>query len=450
MRLGFVWLGLAALVTLAGCGDSGKAPATGDAAAPQEAAGQGTEDLQGFGQGLEGAVEIAPGIFQTRGTANAQLVVTADGNVVIDTGLSNQPHVQEWLGAVNRAPITHLVLTHAHADHYSGAAALSDRDTEVIAHPEFLHNQRYLRELAPLLMARNAIFFPEDTPALPGFLSGAVKHLYPQAEPTRLVADRYAFEQGGVRFEVIATPGAEGSDSLSVWLPEQRILFTGDLYGHIFPMWPNLTTIRGERPRYPKPYMDSLDLVAELEPVMLVPSHFEPVEGRERIRDGVRRMRAAVAYVEQAVFEGMNAGKDVHTLMREIELPDELAVPEVHGKVSWGVRSIWEAYTGWFQLRSTTELYAVPPSVVHAELAALAGGADAVAGRAAARLAAGEPVAALHLVEVALAADRGHRAALEVRLGALEELQRRGGGVNHYETMWLRHRIERTRGQLGG
>ena len=64
-------------------------------------------------------------------------------------------------------------------------------------------------------------------------------------------------------------------------------------------------------------------------------------------------------YVNDATVAGMNEGKDVYTLMREIQLPDELAVGEGYGKVSWGVRSIWEGYAGWFHARSTTELYPV-------------------------------------------------------------------------------------------
>ena len=41
---------------------------------------------------------------------------------------------------------------------------------------------------------------------------------------------------------------------------------------------------------------------------------------------------------------GMNAGKDVYTLMREITLPPELDVGQGYGKVSWSVRAIWENY----------------------------------------------------------------------------------------------------------
>ena len=90
-------------------------------------------------------------------------------------------------------------------------------------------------------------------------------------------------------------------------------------------------------------------------------------------------------YVNDATVAGMNEGKDVFTLMREIRLPDELAVGEGYGKVSWGVRSIWEGYAGWFHARSTTELYPSPPDAVWAEVVTMAGGPDAIVTAAAGR-----------------------------------------------------------------
>ena len=442
MRARPAWLLVGAL--LAGCGAEEVPREASEPGSSEQ--GLRTRDLDHFGEDLDAAVRIHEVVYQSRGTANAQLVVTPAGNVVIDTGLPNQPRVQRQLRAADDGPITHLVLTHAHADHYGAASSFIEDGTEVIAHREFAHNQRYLKALAPTFLRRNRIFFPENVPNLPSF---ALERLYPTVEPTRLVDREYVFELGGLRFEVLALPGAEGSDGLCVWLPDQRILFTGDFFGHIFPMWPNLTTIRGERPRYPWPYVESLDRILELDPLMLVPSHFEPITDRAEIRAGVRRTRDAVAWVERAVIDGINDGKDVHTLMREIRLPDALSLPEVHGKVSWGVRSIFEAYTGWFHLRSTTELYAVPRGAIDPELVGLAGGTDPVAARGRARLDAGEPEAALHFADVALAADPTHEAALRVRLDALGALLERSGDVNHYEVYWLRHRIDETLAALG-
>ena len=46
-----------------------------------------------------------------------------------------------------------------------------------------------------------------------------------QSRPTPDVTfeDHYAFELGGIRFELLATPGGETMDSMVVWLPDRRI-----------------------------------------------------------------------------------------------------------------------------------------------------------------------------------------------------------------------------------
>ena len=41
--------------------------------------------------------------------------------------------------------------------------------------------------------------------------------------------------------------------------------------------------------------------------------------------------------------------------------------------MAWGVRAIWENYSGWFHHRSTTELYPVDPSDLSADIVELAG-----------------------------------------------------------------------------
>jgi alkyl sulfatase BDS1-like metallo-beta-lactamase superfamily hydrolase len=440
-------------ILLLACGpdeppSGGVAPTAGPGAAPDA---RKTEQLRDFGKDQTEPLEIAPGIFQARGVGNAHMVVTPEGNVVIDTGLTTQAgDLRDRLRQASDAPTRYVILSHAHLDHAGGTGEWLEDDPVVIAHRTFPETQRYLVDLVPYFIPKNKVYYPEDIPDLPiGMVSTIYRRMYPTIEPTLLIDEEYAFELGGTRFEVIPTPGAEGEDSISVWLPDQKILFTGDFFGPLFPMWPNLYTIRGEKTRFAMPYVESLDKVLALEPEMIVPSHFEPIVGKERIRQDVTRMRDAVLYVHDATVEGMNDGKDVHTLMREIQLPPELALSEGHGKVSWGVRTIWESYSGWFH-DETVQLYAVEPSTVWAEIVEMAGGPQAVATRARARLDAGRPVEALHLVAMSLEADPNDRTSLEVRLAALQELMRLGGGVNHSEVYWLKHRIAATEEALGG
>jgi alkyl sulfatase BDS1-like metallo-beta-lactamase superfamily hydrolase len=153
-----------------------------------------------------------------------------------------------------------------------------------------------------------------------------------------------------------------------------------------------------------------------------------------------------VQYVHDETVRGMNQGKDVHTLMREIRLPPALEVGEGYGKVSWSVRAIWETYAGWFHHASTTELYAEPASCVHADLVDLAGGPDALAKRARERLEAGDPVQALHLAEVALTPAPEHPEALSVSIAAHEKLE--AESENFWLSSWLRKQIREQRAKL--
>ena len=103
----------------------------------------------------------------------------------------------------------------------------------------------------------------------------------------------------------------------------------------------------------------------------------------------------------------------------------------------WYVRAIWEEHAGWFRLEGTTELYEVSPAAIWPELAELAGGPDALAERAAAHVAEGRPVEAMHFVEIALAAEPRDRAAREAQIAALEQLIERTGGKTYDELAWL-------------
>jgi alkyl sulfatase BDS1-like metallo-beta-lactamase superfamily hydrolase len=138
----------------------------------------------------------------------------------------------------------------------------------------------------------------------------------------------------------------------------------------------------------------------------------------------------------------MNAGKTVHQLMEEVVLPPELELTQMHGRVSWAVKSIWEYYATWFHFDTTTELYAVPRSAVYVDLATL-GSVDALAARAQEYVEARQPLHALHLMDVALEAEPRNRAALEARRAALSQLlvEAEATFQNTYELYWLRYRI---------
>jgi len=397
------------------------------------------------------ARELAPGVYQATGVGNVHVVETTEGDVVFDTGLTLQAAKQRAVleAALPGLDVDRVILSHSHADHASGSRVWVEEGVEVIAHAEFPEEQRYLKELEPYLHSRNRVLFPFIPEEPPGFGPLA----YGDVEVTTLVPDGapYTFSQGGVRFEVIAAPGAEGADNLVLWLPEQKILLSGDFFGPLFPQFPNVFTMRGEKVRKPIEYVRSLDLMIGLGPEMIVPSHKDPIFGRERIRADLVRMRDAVQYVHDETVAGMNAGKTVYQLMAEIRLPPELELSQAHGKVSWAVRSIWEYYATWFHFDDTTDLYPVPERAVWGEIVDVAG-VDALVAKALGHVERGEPVHALHLLKMVVDSGRADAAALDVQKRALEMLVEaaEAGEQNSYEIDWLKAQIRANAELRGG
>ncbi len=394
----------------------------------------------------EPAMDLGDGIWLSPGLSNSYMLSTDEGRVVLNAGMGFEgPLHRRAYDAVDTSPIHTLAFTQGHYDHVGGADHLRSDDAQLVAQENF-RVWRDDNERLEAFRSRNAAFAWID--AILAAMDyarelgiGEVAQARP--EPTVTFRDRLELHIGGRELHLIATPGGETFDSMVVWLPESRTLFSGNLTGPLFGHVPNLVTIRGDRYRDALTYIDSLDVLAELAPERLLTGHFDPIVGADRIAEEVAAMQEAMRWVHDRTVEGMNAGTDVHTLMREVTMPDHLDVGEGYGQTKWNVRAIWENYAGWFHHRSTTELYGVPASSITGDVVAAAG-ADTLAAAARTRLDAGEPVAALHLTDLVLAVEPGHAEARAVASAATQSLLDDTG--NFWESAWLRralHRLER-------
>jgi len=372
-------------------------------------------------------IKVNEAIRMVQGFGNTFMVTTSEGNVIIDTSIAMHARKHhQLLTAENKGPIKYIILTHAHGDHTGGVPLWKEAGTQIIAqknHVEFVH---YQTRLAGFFGKRNAAQFGLSFP-VPGTWAG---NYGGKIEPAILFDDKYEFTLGGVKFEIYRTPG-ETSDHLTVWIPKYKAAFTGDNYYESFP---NIYTLRGTEPRWALDYVNSLNTVLGFKPEIALPSHGRPVNGNQEITRRLTRYRDAIQYVHDEVVKGMNAGKDVYTLMHELKLPAALDVGESYGNLVWSIRGIYEGYVGWFDLKPAT-MYERPAASVYPDVVKLAGGPDAIAALATERVQAGDAVAALHLTDIALAADPRHRRSLEARLKALEILRNRCKNTN--ERGWL-------------
>jgi alkyl sulfatase BDS1-like metallo-beta-lactamase superfamily hydrolase len=370
--------------------------------------------------------------------SNVYLIKTAEGDIQVNSGMGFEaPTIAKELEPIRSGPLPYLILTQGHVDHVGGVRLLRQPETTVIAQKNNADCQADDERIKVVRSIQSSTWFPMSVAALK---SPEAAPLQDVPRPDILVDDRHDFTLGDLDVELLSVPGGETIDSLAIHLPQHRIVFSGNMFGPLFPHFPNLCTIRGDRYRFVEPYLASLGRIRDLEPELLITGHFDPIVGRELIRTCLDRLHDAVAYVHQMTLDGMNAGKDIFTLMRKIRLPDHLYVGEGYGKISIIVRAIWEQYMGWFKARATSELYSVQPADLYAELAELAG-VDAVVALGRAKFEAGDPEAAQLLAEVALAKAPAARGALSLSLDAHRTLLDRTSPPNFWEAGWLRPNI---------
>lgn len=383
-----------------------------------------------------GLIKVNEHIYQANGFGNTVMIVTDEGNVIIDTSMAQaaKQHKKK-LNSVDTGPVKYIIITHAHPDHNGGLRTWREAGTEVIAQKnqvEFLH---YLTRLSGFMSLNSVRQFPRFA----GFLKPRYQQMKKRGWPgnydakidaTILFDKEYEFELGGTKFVVFHTPG-ETYDQLSVWIPQYRAVHVAD---NFYDSFPNMYTLRGTKPRWALDYVDSINKVIKLEPEILVRGHGKPIVGKEKINKVLTRYRDAILYVHNETVKGMNEGKNVYTLMQEIKLPPELDFGESYGKVIWSIRGIYEGYAGWFDGKSS-RMYDLPHEAVYPELVKLAGGADTILKKAAEYIEKGEHLRALLLTDIAIAAEPANSNVLKVRISALKKLSEQS--TNSNEKGWL-------------
>lgn len=150
--------------------------------------------------------------------SNAGFVVTPAGVVVIDA-LGSPALAERLVGEirkVTRAPITHVIVTHYHADHIYGLQTFQALGARIIAHREA---KEYLNSETAQLR-----------------LQASRQELAPWVDAqTRLVeADEWldgdkTFIIGGMEFRLKNVGPSHTPEDLVIYLPQEKVLFAGDL-----------------------------------------------------------------------------------------------------------------------------------------------------------------------------------------------------------------------------
>ena len=391
----------------------------------------------------EKAVQVHERIYRSAGSTASYLIDAGGERVIVNTGMGYEaPHHLRLFGELDAGPTSTIITTQGHVDHVGGVSQFREPGTRYFAHRNNPKCQSDDKRIARFRNSTALTWFPQ----LPAKIGAFMKN-YPDAKPVQdiptpdvLFDSRLQLRAGELEIELIHTPGGETIDSLVVWLPQLRVAMLSNLFGPLFPHFPNFNTLRGDLYRFPVPYLDNVDRVRQLGAELLITGRHLPIEGAALIDACLARMRGAVEHVHDQTVGLINEGKDVYEIMRRVSLPPGLRVGQGYGKVPWAARTIFEAYTGWFRRVSTAELYGEDPADAAAALAERIDAKEVVA-LAREKLAAGAPATAIRLLEARLAHGED-RAATEQLLECHERLLETGD-ESFWESGWLRHEIAR-------
>jgi alkyl sulfatase BDS1-like metallo-beta-lactamase superfamily hydrolase len=325
---------------------------------------------------------------------------TAAGLVLIDT--ANAALAARTFAAIRRwddSPVHTVIYTHGHIDHTGGIQVIDEEaDARRMARPRIVAHRDVARRMERYKITQgfNSI--------VQGQQFNYPDYIYPvgQRQPDEVYDDMLSLTIGGERFVLFHGRG-ETDDATFVWLPDRRVLASGDFVIWMFPNAGNPRKVQ----RYAAEWAEALRRMQALRPEALIPGHGPVIFGASRaaqvLDDGATLLESLV----EQTLTLMNRGCGLDEVLQTVSAPAELlAKPYLRPKYDdpeFIVRAIWHLYGGWFD-GNPAHLKPAPAAELAAELAALAGGADKLANRAAALVAHGQTRLAAHLAEFAAGA----------------------------------------------
>jgi len=195
---------------------------------------------------------------------NPAFVVTGEGVVVIDPGSSVQAGrmVMKQLRTVTDKPVTHVLNTHIHGDHWLGNQAVLEvyPGAVLMAHPEMISRVGGLGEEWVSTVHRLSGGFTQGTRAV---------------FPTVAIGNAEELKTGGMTFRIHAPADAHSHTDIMIQVVEDSVVFGGDNF--LFKRLPQLddATFKGS--------IEACRVAASLNARHYVPGH-GPTGGLEIVK----------------------------------------------------------------------------------------------------------------------------------------------------------------------
>ena len=237
--------------------------------------------------------------YTAEGDPNTGVIVGDDAVMVIDTQATPvmAADVIRRIREVTDKPIDYVVLSHYHAVRVLGASAYGAR--HVIAS----------QDTRDLIVERGEQDKASEIGRFPR-LFNAVESVPPgMTWPTITFSGRMSIWLGKLEVQLLQLGRGHTKGDTVAWLPEQRILFSGDLVEY------GATPYAGDA--YFEDWPATLDALAALQPHALVPGRGAALTTPELVQAGLSGTKAFVSDLYAAVKAGAAAGKDLRAIYKD-------------------------------------------------------------------------------------------------------------------------------------
>ncbi|MEP6944180.1 MAG: MBL fold metallo-hydrolase [Betaproteobacteria bacterium] len=236
--------------------------------------------------------------YTAEGDPNTGIVIGDDAVMVVDTQATPvmAQDVIRRIRTVTTKPIRYVVLSHYHAVRVLGASGY--KPEHVIAS----------RDTYDLIVERGEADMKSEIERFPR-LFRAVESVPGLTWPTLVFEKRMTLWLGKLQVEIMQLGRGHTKGDTVVWLPQDKILFSGDLVEY------GATPYTGDA--YLTDWPATLDAVAALQAEKLVPGRGASLMDPAAVKAGLDGTRAFITQMFGSVREGAAAGKDLRTVYRE-------------------------------------------------------------------------------------------------------------------------------------
>ena len=391
-----------------------------------------------------GLFEVADGIWQVRGyDLSVMSVIEGETGWIIVDPLTVKETAAAGLKLVNdtlgERPVTGVIYTHSHADHFGGARGVISEDeieargVPVLAPAGFTESAVAENLIAGNLMQRRATLMfgntiPRSAEAVvgtglgPGLPRGTTGLVLPTEEIGGWGTER---EIDGVTFEFMDAGGTEAPAEFMFYLPEKRALCTAEVATATFH---NVLTPRGAKVRDALKWSRVIDraLADYGEGADLVfASHHWPTWGQENVEQFLRHQRDIYRYVHDQTLRRANAGATMTEAAETIPEPgfssEDFSTRDYYGTLNHNSKAVYQFYYGWWS-GVPADYHALPRAETARRYVEAMGGLEAVIERGSEAFGSGDYRWAAELFNQAVFAAPENTAAKDWLAAAYEQL----------------------------